>query len=303
MTALLVDEEQRVLAGAPLLRFADDDPRGNLIAAKAGIERVQEALRDAELELATAKVLAAKGIGTTREIERLATQRAGLEAQLREAKGNMLRARDRIGAAVLEAPFAGVITQVSTEEGEYVAPGSVAMVLAQLDPIAVEVPLTQREIAAVDGAQAGLDFVAHVRGIQIEPELEWIRSESAGSDATFTARLRLPNPELLLRAGELVEIEVFGASGEAQLAVPATAVRWLGEAAYVLRVTGGIIERVDVEVLDDSEDVVLVAGALAVGDAVVRTGPVALRPGDAVVVVASDAPSILESPGAPVAVR
>lgn len=284
---LMVDEQQPVKVGDVLLKLAAQDPRGGLITAKASISRIEEQLRDNERELATARDLVSRGVETTRAVERLETQAATLQAQLREAKGTLVRAKDAVGATTLEAPFSGTVTSVDTELGEYIGPGSVAMVLAQLDPLAAEVPLAESELALHD--QGGLGFALVVRGQRLEPTLEWIANEADPGTSTFTARLRIPNPAGTLRAGESAEVEVFGPQREPVLAVPMTAVRWSAGMAYVLRVQGDVVERVEVTVLDDDEDLVTIAGSVKVGEPVVAAGPISLMPGDPVVVV--DAPA------------
>lgn len=286
MLVLGVDEEQTVEQGEVLVRFVSQDSKGGLISAKASITQIQESLTDAKRELQDARDLVAKNAGTTREVERLETQIATLRAQLANAKGTLVQAKDRVGAAVLEAPFAGTITAVQTEVGEFVAPGAVAVVLAELDPIAVEVPLTQAEVATYD-REGGLSFDVQARGKPLQAALEYISSESVDG-STFLARLEIPNPEKKLRSGELVDVEVYGAARAGVKAVPFTAVRWAAEQAYVLQVDdAGVLSRVDVTVLDESDEDVIIDGALEVGARVVETGPTALRAGDTVVVVAA----------------
>ena len=280
---LLVDEEQRVEEGEVLVRFAGDDPRGGLISAKASIERIEEALRDNDRELQAAQTLLSQGVETARGVERLQTQRISLQAQLREARGQLVRAKDRVGATAILASFAGTIVSVDTEVGEYMAPGQVAVVLAQLDPIALEVPLTQDEVTLADAG--GLSYRVEARGQSHVPKLEWLASEASAGTNTFTARLQMPNPDGKLRAGELVEVDVLAAAREPVMVVPGTAVRWAAGQAYVLELQGQSVARVDVRVGDDIEDRVVVQGDLQPGDRVVSSGPVALLPGDQVEVV------------------
>ena len=283
---LSADEEMKVEQGAVLVRFAAQDSKGGLMSAKASITQIQESLSDAERELEDARDLVAKGAGTTREVERLETQIATLTAQLTNAQGTLVQAKDRVGAATLEAPFAGTITAVLTEVGEFVAPGAVAMVLAELDPIAVDVPLTQAEVEAYD-REGGLSFDVKVRETQVQATLEYISSESTDG-STFTARLKIDNPGETLRSGELVEVEVYGAARAPVKSVPFTAVRWAAYQAYVLTVDeAGLLGRVDVKVVDEADEAVVIEGELAAGQRVVETGPIALREGDTVVVVPS----------------
>jgi multidrug efflux system membrane fusion protein len=290
VTALHVDEEQQVEAGDELVRFAADDPRGGLISARAGMSRLKESLRDTERQLEDARSLVKAGAGTTREVEALETQQATLLAQLREARGSLVRAKDRVGAAAIEAPFAGTATRVDTEVGEFVAPGVVAIVLSQLDPIAIEVPLTQEEAELSD--VGGLTFSVKARGGEREAELEWISSAAADRTATFVARLKMANPDRRLRSGELVDVEVFGAAQDRVMAVPFTAVRWAADQSYVLRIADTHLERVDVEVRDEADDLVVIEGDVTVGDKVVSAGPIALRQGDEVAVVDTKAEAI-----------
>ncbi|MBV1857304.1 MAG: efflux RND transporter periplasmic adaptor subunit, partial [Nannocystaceae bacterium] len=217
---LNADEEQRVKQGTTLVRFAAQDSKGGLMSAKASISQVQESLTDTKRELEDARDLVSKGAGTTREVERLESQITSLNAQLSNARGSLVQAKDRVGAATLVAPFSGTVTVVDTEVGEFMTPGAVAIVLAELDPIAVEVPLTQAEVETYD-REGGLSFEVEVRGEVVVPELEYISSESTDG-STFTARLKFPNPGQKLRSGELVDVEVFGAARTKVKAVPFT---------------------------------------------------------------------------------
>ncbi len=287
---LMVDEQQRVEEGQVLAKLAADDPKGALIAAKATIERINESIRDNDNELKTARSLFEQGAEASRTVDRLATSDATLKAQLREAKGQLVRAKDAMGATTLDAPFAGTITRIHTEIGEFVGPQSIAMELAELDPLAVEVPLSEDEVALYD--TGGLQFLLKLRSTEQPTKLAWIANEADTGTSTFTARLLIDNPEHKFRAGESATVEVFGPEGEPHRAVPMTAIRWSADTAYVLRIHGTKVERVEVQVLEDAGDLVAIAGDIALGDVVVSRGPTALMPGDEVVVVDEPAPAV-----------
>lgn len=287
---ITVDEQQKVELGTVLAKLAADDPKGALISTKATIARISESIRDNKNELKTAKSLYDVGAETSRTVDRLETNEATLQAQLREAKGQLVRAKDAMGATTMNAPFAGTITRIDTELGEYVSPQTVAMELAELDPLAVEVPLSEAEVAMHDAG--GLQFVLTLRNNEQPTKLDWIASESELGTSTFPARLLIDNPEGKFRAGESATVEVFGPERDARRAVPMTALRWSAGNAYILRVDGTKVARVDVQVLEDSGDLVAIAGEIAVGDLVVSRGPTALMPGDEVVVVDEAAPTV-----------
>lgn len=307
-------EQQAVQAGMVLAKLAADDSRGNLMAAKATIARIGESIADNERELNTARQLQAKGVESDRAVERLATTERTLKAQLREAKGQLVRAKDKSSAATIDAPFDGTVTEVITELGEYLAPGSPAFVLAQLDPLALEIPLTEREIVAHDAG--GLRFEVVIRGDVRPATLEWIASEAEAGTSTFPARVKIDNPGQTLRAGESATVKVYAEGTEPVLAVPMTAVRWAAKQSFVLRLTdansdsklgedpgeesenakegqhGAAVERVDITVLDDAGELVAIEGPVEPGDHIVTAGPTALVSGDEVVVVASPAETL-----------
>lgn len=288
--ALQVRDQQEVTEGEVLVRFAGADPRGGLISAKASIDRIKENLRDTDSELEDSRALVERGAESTRAVERLETQQAQLQAQLEEARGQLMRARDRVGATTIIAPFDGTITSLDAEVGEYMNPGTAVAVLAQLDPMAVEVPLTQEEVRRHD--DGGLSFEVTIRDRMVEPELEWIATAADPATATFPARLLIDNEARTLRAGELVEVRVFAQKKMKVKAVPATAIRWAADDAYVLKLDEGKLRRVDVKVLDDTEALVIIEGDLPVGARVVSSGPTALADGDEVQVVDGPAPTL-----------
>ncbi len=278
-----VVDQQEVKAGETLVRFAKADARGGMLAAQASQTRIQAQIMDNLSELGRARSLAAQGAETARTVERLATERDTLSARLREAQAQMIRARDKSDATQIVAPFAGTVTRIDTELGEYAVPGVQILVVSQLDPLALEFTLTEDEAALHDAG--GLRFAATVRDQNISTVLEWVSPEADQGTSSFPIRLVVPNPERSLRAGEAVDVEVIATAQKTQRALPATAIRYAGLESYALKLDGDKVAKVPVKVLDDAASLVTISGDLKTGDRVVRTGPVNLTDGDQVVVV------------------
>jgi RND family efflux transporter MFP subunit len=291
---LLIVEESEVEIGDLLVRLVGADARGSLMSAQASRTSSEKRLDDLERQLADARELLASGAGTRREVERLETEIETTRASIRQASGQVIQSRDRREANEITAPFSGVITSLDAELGEYVGPTSPIATLSELDPLRVSVPLSQFEMVVHDRGSLSFDML--VRGSTMPAELEWIAREAEPGTNTFTARLRIPNPDKRLRAGEAVEVRVRGAKGEARLVVAATAVRWEGKQAYVLRAVATAdgsgngssseqLTRVDVSVHEDVDGGVAIEGPLAAGDRVVSSGPATLVDGDTAIMV------------------
>lgn len=283
---LLVDEQSEVVEGDLLARLVDADARGSLISARASRTSSQKRLADLERQLEDARELVQSGAGTRREVERLETEVETTRASIRQAAGQIIQSRDRKSANELTAPFAGVVTVLDAEVGEYASPGAPLMTLSELDRLALDVPLSEFEM--VVHMRTGLEFEVLIRGEPTPARIEWIAREADLGTNTFPARLRVENADKQLRAGEAAEVRVRGSKGEAVLVVPPTAIRWDGQQAYLLRATSTgsgdeareQLERVPVSVHQDVGGGVAVEGSIAAGERVVASGPTTLVDGD-----------------------
>ena len=283
IVAIDVVDQQEVAAQQRLVRFARTDARGGVLVAKASVTRIQAQLQDTQSQLQRVRTLAERGVETAREVERLETEQATLQAQLHENRAQLVRAHDRADATELLAPFAGVVTRIDAELGEYVGAGTPVVVVSQLDPLALEFSLTEDAVALHD--RGGLRFSATVRGEPVPVTIEWVSREAETGTSMFPVRLEVPNDAGRLRAGESAEVQVFGALQQPQPMVPATAIRWSAGESFVFRVVDDKVERVPVRVGEDTGTGVVVEGALRLRDKVIRTGPTNLDDGDRVVVV------------------
>ncbi|MFO7567164.1 MAG: efflux RND transporter periplasmic adaptor subunit [Enhygromyxa sp.] len=288
---LLIAEQAEVAKGDLLVRLVDADASGSLLSARASRTSAEARLADLERQLLDARALLQTGAGTRREVERLETELETTRASIRQAAGQVIQSRDRKAANTITAPFAGVITSLDAELGEYAAPGAALLTLSELDRLALEVPLSEHEMVLHE--QRELEFEVRIRGQRVPATLEWIAREAELGSNTFPARLRIDNPDKRLRAGEAVEVRVRGERGQPVLTVPPTAVRWEGTAAYVLRAsaTGSgeqareQLERVEVTVHEDVDGRVAIEGPLTPGQRVVSSGPATLVDGDLAIAV------------------
>ncbi len=289
IATLFVDEQDEVLEGDLLVRLADADSRGSLMSAQASRTGSEKRLRDLERQLVDAQSLYDSGAGTRREVERLETEIGTTRASVRQAAGQIIQSKDRRSANAILAPFAGVITSLEADLGEYAAPGARLATLSQLDKLAIDVPLSEAELVVYD--EGGLRFEVEIRGAVTPVTLAWVAREADPGTNTFKARLSVDNSDKRLRAGESVRVSVRGVLADSVITVPSTALRWEGPQAYVLRATSKgegeaareHLERVDVRVHEDVQGGVAVDGELGAGDRVVSSGLSTLVDGDVVI--------------------
>jgi multidrug resistance efflux pump len=180
---VLVDEGQRVSAGAVLGRIRDDDVRVEL-------ERVRSATQRLHAEAARA-----------RSQHDLATYRAR-EASLREHAERERFLETELERAILTAPVDGVVltTQVELRQGEHLDIGATFLELADLSRMEIEVQVSENDIQSIKpGSSARLKVHAHP-GRTFRGEVARI-APRAGADRHFLVTVGIENADEALRPG------------------------------------------------------------------------------------------------------
>jgi len=189
-----VEEGQRVEEDVQVVRIAANDRYALLNEAEALI-------RQREIEFEAASSLAGRGYQTE-------SARAEAEANLEAARSARETIRVDIGRLTIEAPFAGIVDSRPVEVGDFLSVGDEIATLVDLDPMIVEVQVSEREIdQVVVGGMAEIEELSGERHAGLvsriasradevtrtfEVEIEVENSNGALLDG-MTARVRMPS--------------------------------------------------------------------------------------------------------------
>jgi HlyD family secretion protein len=206
-------------------------------------------------------------------------QRAGgedlslLQVQVSQAQTALQQASDTLGETQITAPFAGEISEVFTEEGEFLAAGSPAFKLISTDeqlgtfsvpPSDAQKLIAQKEITF---RYQGLDYAATI-----------VRTNAAPNDqrlVDMTAELYAS--EVSIPSGSVAQLNYTLEQGKGVL-IPAGAVIAESGQNYVFIVTDGRATRQAIQVVDEVSGQAAVSG-LSIGAQVVFPLPNDLREG------------------------
>lgn len=270
---------QAVAAGDPLVTLERDaegialeGARAQYSQAKAANDRYQQAGQRS-------------GTFSTAQIEEVATALSVAEAALKQAQFEFDR-------RVIRAPFAGRVGLDDLAAGQHLAAG--AEVVRLDDTSALEVEFLVPETRASD-ARPGTP----VRSMSLALPGRVFEGEIAATDshidaATRTLRVRavIPNQDEVLTPGMTFSISVR-VEGETMPVVPALAIQWSRQGAFVWRVAGDGVDRVPVVIGKREGDAVYVRAALAEGDLVAVEGAQKLNEGSTVKI--HEAPAVGEA--------
>lgn len=278
-----VEVGQTVAAGRLLARLDDRELRHAVTAAAARLADVNARLARAESERRRVERLFAADAATSDELEQ-ATAGADALAAARDAAEARLRDAERLrGEARLTAPFAGVITEVHYQAGEFVSAGRPVVVLSGRGGMETEIRVPESVVVELSEGD-GVSVVLPVSRTSTRGTLARVGRAAGSSGGLYPVLVTLDAIDGLL-PGMTAEVELSLAA-DRTLAVPLAAVlNPGGSRPRVFRLVGDTVEPVEVEVLELTGDRVAVRARLSAGDEVVVTGHTALVAGDRVEVL------------------
>lgn len=187
-----VDEGRVVDPGALIARLDLDDREARLREAQAERQRAQS-------DYAAASRLAQGGFQAQLQVERA-------RAELETARASVAEIELDIRHTRITAPIAGVLNTQIAREGDYVATGEPVAEIVENDPLRAVVSIPQQRVGAVHEGQAAR--VTFLDGQQREGRVSYLSVTADPATRTFTARVRVDNPERSLPAGTSVTVEI-----------------------------------------------------------------------------------------------
>ena len=205
-------EETLKQAEASLKLAADDARRMRDLAGSGSVTPKSRDDAETRLAVATAQKNAAdEALKKVRRLARPEEIRAA-EARLAQAQAAADLLAKTIADCTIAAPSAGVVTQRAVERGELVSPGATLVTLVDLDIVSVMIYVPEKVLGRIklgDRAEVRIDafpdktFAGEVT--YISPEAEFtpknVQTEKDRVNMVFAVRIRLPNPDHLLKPG------------------------------------------------------------------------------------------------------
>jgi membrane fusion protein, heavy metal efflux system len=254
---------------------------GRLQAERAGGEARASAARANAGRL---EQLAARGLAAAQDVASARAEAEALEAQARAA-GEAARAvgsgGDAIGSRLpLRAPVGGIVLRRNAVVGQPVTTDEIVATIADLSEVWFLGRVFEKDLASVQigaGAELALNAFPDRR---FEGKVEYVGHEIDAVARTVTARVRLANPEGLLRVGLFgnARVSLGAGAGEPAIVVARDAVVDVGGKPVVfVREPDGDFERHEVVVGREGLGKVQVVSGLREGEPVVVEGAFTLK--------------------------
>lgn len=251
-------------------------PRGAVIAELvrseqgATLTESQARLREAEAQLARLKQLQQQGFATRARIDE---QQAAVDV----ARAQGSAARSQIGDRVIRAPFSGWLSLRRISPGSVVTAGTPIVTIVDHSRIKLDFSVPETYLATLKPGLAVSARTIAFPGEEFRGTVDSIDPVLDPVTRSATARAILPNPDLRLRPGMLMTVELAQRPRPA-LTVPELAVIGEGSGSHVWRVLdGNRVERATVQTGGRREGRIEIVSGLSEGQMVVAEGTVKLR--------------------------
>ncbi|MEM8953235.1 MAG: efflux RND transporter periplasmic adaptor subunit [Verrucomicrobiota bacterium] len=277
-----VDDGMRVETGDVLARLDTarlEARRGELVAS---LEQFQASRDLADQTLKRTQEAVGKGAVSLQEGDEAAERLRTGEAVVRRAEAQLEAIDVDLAKSELLAPYAGTIAAREVDEGAIVSAGQTVLRLLETGRLEVRVGLSSVAAGEVSVGDP-LNMVCS-DGETIDGEVMRILPQRDVRVRTVEVVVGLPESEgSVVRDGDLLEVIMARQVNERGAWLPRSALTESARGlwgAYVVEPDGSlhVLERRQVEVIDESGDEVYVRGALRDGEAVVASGLHRLSP-------------------------
>jgi membrane fusion protein, multidrug efflux system len=211
------------------------------------------------------------------------------EDSIKAAQAQVQSVKDLAQYLTLKAPFDGIITERNVHPGALVGPGTGAPLLKlhQVSRLRLVVAVPEALVGAtVKGARVAFTVPAYP-GETFYGVLNLMAHDLDEKTRSMAAELDVKNPDLRLSAGMYPEVQWPVRRPQPSLLVPPTSIVTTTERTFVIRVSNGVAQWVNVGRGARVGDLIEVFGALKDGDTIVRRGTDEIREGAKVSVQAA----------------
>ncbi len=195
VVALHVKAGDRVKAGQELLRIDARAAQLNVIGASAQVEAAQANLAVASKELERQKQLLQKQYISQAAFERAQAQWDAAKAQVKALQANNQAAQTQSGFFVLNAPYAGVVSDVPVTLGDMALPGKPLLTVYDPSALRVTAAVPQALLAAAHAQPKAVRYeLPGVAGYSTPQQSPQIQVLPAVDPVTHTGQIRLSLP-------------------------------------------------------------------------------------------------------------
>ncbi len=265
VTQVLVEDGQAVSAGQVLFVLDTVELRNALRVAQNSVNQTAAKYANDREDYKRCEVLYEKGAYSRQQLDSARTKMLASQADYDSAQANCSSAEKQVAEATVVSPVNGVIANKNLTNGQNVVAGNPVMTVEQIDAVHVVIQVEQRDMAYLKMGDVVKVMVDTYPDKMFSGVVDVISPVAGKENRMFRVKVRVDNPNLLLKPGMFVQVQLNLGEPQPVLTVPQKAV--LGEKGvqYVFTVEDGKAKKVRVTVGDILGDRIEITEGLTEG--------------------------------------
>tara|TARA_Y100001960_G_C14685969_1_gene833813 strand:+ start:435 stop:1490 length:1056 start_codon:yes stop_codon:yes gene_type:complete len=236
---VLVDVGDSVNKGDVLLRLDSGDLDARVTQTEQALSSTQAQLNNARKEYARVKELVTKKLVPQSQFDSATKELQTAQANFNQAQAAVREAETMFGYSIITAPFDGVVTFKSVNEGDTATPGGKLLSLYNPESLQIEVNVSESVMPYLGlGSQTTISFPTYKRTTKGQV-VEIAPAADAGS-RSYMVKLTFKSQDVLY-PGTYAKV-MIPLEGEQGLYVPEEAVYQVGQLDYVKVIEDGKLE-------------------------------------------------------------
>ena len=281
---IAVDVGDRVEAGETLARLDTRTLEAQLNAARAQAVEAAAQADLAQVTLTRQRTLVEQGHISPQRLDETQANASAANARRAAARASAVALEVQLELAALTAPYAGVVTARTADDGAIAAPGAPVLQLVEADALEVRVGLPGRQAR---GLTIGESYPVEADGRVMDATLRAVTGVVERRSRTVTALFDLP-AGADASAGEVARLSLPAPLERRGFWAPVSALAEARRGLWALYVLTGdsapyAIEPRTVEVIHTDGERVWVSGAVREGERALASGLQRVTPGQRVV--------------------
>jgi RND family efflux transporter MFP subunit len=282
LIAVNAEPGQPVARGTVLGRIDDAGVRDEAASAQSALNTAEMNVALARRNAERTRALAEAGAIADREREQAEWNLSAAETQLADARAHAVSAGKQLARTVIQAPFAGIVSERPVNLGDIVQVGTPLFTVVDPSTLKLEgsVPAEGLKLLRVG---TPVTFSVAGGGAPLRGRISRINPVADPATRQVRVTVAVPNAGGWLVAGLFADGRV-ATTERVSVVVPSGAVDRAGLRPTVVRVRQGHVERVEVELglIDDGRERTELRSGVAPGDTILLGGARGLPPGTAI---------------------
>jgi membrane fusion protein (multidrug efflux system) len=273
---IFVEEGDRVKAGQTLLCLEKIDMLLTVRQAQAAVSMAEANYSKAETEWLRAQELMETGITSQQQFDLAKSSFDIATASIEQAEADLGLTRNQLDAAEVTALLGGTVIHRFVDLGERVNPGQPLFEVAEIDPIEIEIGVSDKRFSELKVGQAAPVSVDGYPNMEFDGEVKKIQPTINPMTRTFKVTVGVANPEELLKPGMFARADIQIDYHDNTLVMHRAALLEEEGKYYAVAVRDGRAYRAEISPGYRDGDFIEVLDGLVEGDQVVLEGAYAL---------------------------